>query len=71
MAISHDMQSKSRLAEKIGLSIDLIDQIIDRTLAKNAIYSTEISDYELMDIQDFLGSEDHDCRHDVSWDHYY
>jgi hypothetical protein len=24
-----------------------------------------------MDIQDFLGSEDHDCRHDVSWDHYY
>lgn len=71
MAISYDMQSERRFAEKIGLGIDLIDQIIDRALAKNAVYSTEIADYQIMDIQDFLGSEDHDCRHDVSWDHYY
>ena len=61
MAISYDMQSKSRFAEKIGLGIDLIDKIIDRALAKNAVYSAEIADYQLMDIQDFLGSEDHDC----------
>ena len=71
MAIGYEMQSESRFAEKIGLGIDLIDQVIDRTLAKNAVYSTEIADYQFMDIQDFLGSEDHECHHCMSWDHYY
>ena len=71
MAISNDMQSENRFAEKIGLGIDLIGQVVYRTLAKNAICSTEIADHQLMDFQDFLGSEDHDCRHRMSWDHYY
>ena len=71
MAISYEMQSESRFAEKIGLGIDLIDKVVDRALAKNAVDSTEIADYQLMDIQDFLGSEDHDCRYCMIWDHYY
>ena len=66
MAISYDMKSESRFAEKIRLGIDLIDQIVDRALAKNAIYSAEFAYYQLMDLQDFLASEDHDCRHDMS-----
>ena len=71
MAISYDMQSESRFAEKIWLRIDLIDKVIDRTPAKNSIYSAKIADYQLMDIQDFLGSEDHDRHHCISWHHYY
>jgi len=71
VAIGYDMQSESRFAEKIGLGIDLIDKVVDRALAKNATYSAEFADYQLMDIQDFLGSEDHDCRHCMSRDHYY
>src|SRR5690606_9248577 len=54
MAISYDMQSDSCLAEKIWLCIDLIDQVIDGTLAKNSICSTKIADYQLMDFQDLL-----------------
>ena len=44
------MQSESRFAEKIGFGIDLIDQVIDRALAENAIYSAEIADDQLMDV---------------------
>jgi hypothetical protein len=65
------MQSKSRLAEKIRLRIYLIGQVIDRTLAKNSVQSPKIADYQLMDIQDFLGSEDHYRQHCMSWHHYY
>jgi hypothetical protein len=60
MAISQHMQSDSCLAEEIWLCIDLINQVIDGTLAKNSICSTKIADYQLMDFQDLLGSEDHD-----------
>ena len=42
MAISYEMQSESRFAEKIRLGIDLIDQVVDRTLAKNATYSPNL-----------------------------
>jgi hypothetical protein len=50
VAISYDMQSESRFAEKIGLSIDLIDQVVDCALAENPIYSAEIADDQLMDV---------------------
>jgi len=71
VAVGYDMQSESRFAEDVGLCIDQIYKVIDRTMAKNAIYSTEIADYQPMDLEDLLGSEYHDCRCRMSRDHYY
>jgi hypothetical protein len=59
--ISDEMQSDCSFAENIRPGIDLIGQVIDRPLAKNSIYSSKIADYQLMDIQDFLGSEDYEA----------
>jgi hypothetical protein len=60
VAVSYDMQSESRFAKMIRLCIYLIDQVIDRTLTKNSVQTAKIADYQLVDVQDFLGSENHD-----------
>jgi hypothetical protein len=60
MAISYDMQSDCRLPKEILLCIDLVHQVIDGTLAKNSICTAKIADYQMMDFQNLLGSEDHD-----------
>ena len=71
MAISYDMQSDCRLAKEILLCIDLVHQVIDGALAKNSICSTKISDYQLMDFQNLLGSKDHDFPLKKRWHCYY
>ena len=54
MAISYDIQSKSRFAEEVWLCIYLINQVIDRPLAEDSIYSAKIADYDPMSLQYFL-----------------
>jgi hypothetical protein len=57
MTGSDNVQRKGCFAEEVGLCVYLIDQIIYRDLAENSGGSAVVTDDEVMDLGDLLGSE--------------